>query len=299
MFQKTAAEIAGRQVSEALPECLAATWKRYAERVFDGERLVLRERGQEVTYGLVWFPLHAPDGGTLFAGGYAFDVTPLTTAEQELRHTTLKMLQAQQAERSRLARFLHDDVGQCLSAVGLQLDLLRMDFEEGCPEVAPRTREMQQTLEIVMAGVRDYSYALNPDLVQRAGLFAALDRLAGRNRKEFSGILRFLPDTTLRFPPAVGSALYTIAQEAVENAIQHSGCSTIELIIKSTRNGPALEVRDNGSGFNSADLGGSHRGLGLLVMEHYAEQVGLRLSVDSEKGRGTVVRAVYESGSRE
>jgi signal transduction histidine kinase len=81
----------------------------------------------------------------------------------------------------------------------------------------------------------------------------------------------------------------------VRNARQHSGCSLIEVILKSTKSGPALEVRDNGKGFDSSDFGGFSRGLGLLVMEHYAAQAQLQLSVSSELGTGTVVRAVYGS----
>jgi len=126
-----------------------------------------------------------------------------------------------------------------------------------------------------------------------------MDRLVGRTRKRFAGNLRLMADSTLRVPPPVGSALYKIAAEALENALQHSGCSQIELIIKSTPNGPGLEVRDNGKGFEAADLGGPHRGLGLLVMEHYAAQNKLRLSVTSERGKGTTVRAVFANGSGE
>jgi signal transduction histidine kinase len=207
------------------------------------------------------------------------------------------MLKAQASERGRLARFLHDEVGQSLSAAGLQLDLLRMDFESAAPLIGARTTELQGMLETIMAGVREFSYELNPDIVERAGLHAAMDRLVGRTRKNFSGNLRLMADSSLRFPPDIGSALYKIASEALENALQHSGCSLIEVIIKSTPGGPALEVRDNGKGFDADGLMETNRGLGLLVMEHYAEQAKVRLSVTSEKGKGTTVRAIYENGS--
>jgi signal transduction histidine kinase len=209
------------------------------------------------------------------------------------------MLKAQASERGRLARFLHDEVGQSLSAAGLQLDLLRMDFEQAAPAIRARTAELQAMLETIMAGVREYSYELNPDIVERAGLHSALDRLVGRTRKSFSGNLRLLADSTLRFPPQVGSALYKIAAEALENAIQHSGCSLIEVIIKFTPAGPTMEVRDNGKGFDADGPLEINRGLGLQVMEHYAELAKLRLSVSSERGRGTTVRAIYEYGPME
>jgi signal transduction histidine kinase len=71
----------------------------------------------------------------------------------------------------------------------------------------------------------------------------------------------------------------------------HSGCSTIEIAVKVTRAGPALEVRDNGHGFDPAEIASGRRGLGLLSMEHYAAQAGLSLSIESDRATGTAVRA--------
>jgi signal transduction histidine kinase len=127
--------------------------------------------------------------------------------------------------------------------------------------------------------------------VERAGLRSALDRLAARIRERFAGTIRLNVDPSLKIDPKLASALYQIAQEAVENAVQHSGCSLIEIAVKSTRNAPILEVRDNGRGFDPGDLAGGCRGLGLLSMEHYAAQAGLDLSITSNKSMGTGVRA--------
>jgi two-component system, NarL family, sensor histidine kinase UhpB len=297
LFGKPAADLRGCLIADLLPEGEAQKWQNRIRHAVEGKFTLRRERIGESLFGVITYPVRSPDASIVYAGGYALDITAVGTAEKELRETTLRILKAQESERARLARFLHDEVGQSLSAAGLQLDLLRMDFETAAPEIAPRTVELQAMLETIMAGVRDFSYELNPDIVERAGLHAAMDRLVGRIRKRFSGNLRLMADSTLHLPPPVGSALYKIAAEALENALQHSGCSQIELIIKSTPDGPALEVRDNGMGFEAADLGGPQRGLGLLVMEHYAAQNSLRLSVTSERGKGTTVRAVFASGS--
>ena len=106
-------------------------------------------------------------------------------------------------------------------------------------------------------------------------------------------------DPSLKLDPKLASALYQILQEAVENAVQHSGCSAIEIAIKSTRTGTVLEVRDNGRGFDPADLVSGRRGLGLLSMEHYAAQAGLELTITSTPETGTKVRAAMpEAGER-
>src|ERR1700724_694224 len=94
-----------------------------------------------------------------------------------------------------ISRFLHDEVGQVLSAVGLQLDALRHDLGARTPELEQRTSEIQQMLETMIASIRDLSYELNPSVVQRTGLQFALERLAGRFHEAFSGGVRLQLDS--------------------------------------------------------------------------------------------------------
>jgi signal transduction histidine kinase len=127
--------------------------------------------------------------------------------------------------------------------------------------------------------------------VERAGLRSALDRLTARIRGRFAGAVRVNADPSLKLDPKIATALYQIAQEAVENAAKHSACSVIEIAVKSTKAGPVLEVRDNGRGFDPADVLGGRRGLGILSMEHYAAQAGLDFSIRSNRETGSVVHA--------
>ena len=147
-----------------------------------------------------------------------------------------------------------------------------------------------------MEDVREYSYRLNPSTVERAGLRSAFDRLIIRVRERFSGNVRLNVDPSLKLDPSIAPALFQIAQEAIENAVRHAACTSIEVAVKSTRNGPSLEVRDNGRGFDDADVAFGRRGLGLMSMEHYAAQAGLSLSIISARGDGTTVRASQAEG---
>src|SRR5450432_1244050 len=88
----------------------------------------------------------------------------------ELRHTVLGALKAQAGERSKVAKFLHDIIGQNLTALGLQLDLVRMDLETVSPATCAHVLEIQQLLGAMMEEVREFSYQLNPSIVERAGL---------------------------------------------------------------------------------------------------------------------------------
>lgn len=290
LFGKAAGELSGKPVLEAVDAVRAKTWCSRASRALGGETLYLRERIANSHWYITVFPFQADDG-TRYAGAIAREITPWRSAEQELRNTVLGALKAQEFERNMLSKFLHDQVGQNLTALGLQLDLARMDLETVSPETCERIKEVQKVLEAIMEQVRDYSYHLNPSAVERAGLRSALDRLVIHIRERFTGGLRLNVDPSLKLDPKIASAFFHIAQEAVENAVQHSSCSAIEIAVKSTRTGASMEVHDNGRGFDPADILGGARGLGLLSMEHYAAQAGLDVSIASDKKTGTTVRA--------
>jgi PAS domain S-box-containing protein len=290
IFGKPASQLAGRPVAELLAPELAGVWRDRFARAFEGETVVLRERRGDAIWYLTVFPLRF-DGEIRYAGGSAREITAWSSADQELRYTVLGALKAQEFERNMVSRFLHDTVGQNLTALGLQLDLVRMDLESVSPETCARVVEIQQVLEAMMQHVREYSYELNPSTVERAGLRSALDRLTGRIRGRFTGSMRLNVDPSLKIDPKIAAAMFQIAQEAVENAVQHASCSNIEIALKSTREAVALEIRDNGKGFDTSDLLRGCRGLGLLSMEHYAAQAGLDLSITSNREMGTTVRA--------
>lgn len=286
-------DLQGHTVAAALEHELAVAWSDRLDRALRGEILTLRERRGDAIWTISVFPIRL-DGEIRYAGGLCRETTSRSKAEQELRHTVFGALKSQEFERNLVSRFLHDSVGQNLTALGLQLDLVRMDLESISPPTCDKIAEIQKLLEEMMEAVREYSYELNPSAVERAGLRSALDRLAVRIRPRFSGSLRMSVDPSLNLEKKIAASLYQIAQEAVENAVQHSSCSTIEIAVKSTRAGTFLEVRDNGRGFDPADLLGGGRGLGLLSMEHYAAQAGLDLAITSTREMGTTVRAAAE-----
>jgi PAS domain S-box-containing protein len=279
-----------RPVVDVLSGETAKAWCTRFGKALAGETLHLRERRGETIWYIDVYRVVLKDGAR-YAAAVAREMTPWKTAEQELRNTVLSALKAQEFERNTLSRFLHDSVGQNLTALGLQLDLARMDLETVSPETCVRLGEIQKVLETIMEQVREYSYHLNPSAVERAGLRSALDRLLTHLRVRFTGGLRVNVDPSLKIDPKIASAFFHIAQEAAENAVQHASCSAIEIAVKSTRAGATMEVRDNGKGFDPANILGGSRGLGLLSMEHYAAQAGLDLSITSDRKTGTTVRA--------
>ena len=206
--------------------------------------------------------------------------------QADLARTLIGAIDDRETELARLSRLLHNEVSQVLSAIGLQLDLMRMDFKEQTPAIESRTAEIQTMLDQVIARLRTMSNDLNPSAVERAGLHFALDQLVGKVRETFPGNVRLHFDPFVRVPMPVAGALYKIAECAVEAASRRPGCSELELQVKRQRNEIVLEVRHNGdSGDDARTL------LPRLLMEHQASRNQIALHVKSLPDRGAVIRA--------
>jgi two-component system sensor histidine kinase UhpB len=209
-----------------------------------------------------------------------------------LKRMLVSAINAREAENRRAARILHDQVGQILTAVGLQLQVLNLDFGEGTAGLSGRIQETLQALDVAMEQVRSLSYDLNPAVVERAGLQAALDRLVGRFRSLFDGTIRFAYDSTVQVPHVVAEAWYRIAELSIDNAIRHAAAQRIELHVRRQGSGAALEVRDDGRGFH-VEEGKRMAGLGLLLIDHYTQQANVRTDLTSSPGLGTVIRSEF------
>jgi signal transduction histidine kinase len=218
----------------------------------------------------------------------------MNVSQSFLKRMMISAINAREVESTRVSRLLHDEVGQVLSAVGLQLDVLKLDFQQQSPDIVARVNEIQKMLDTAVSQVRSLSYDLNPAVVERAGLQLALDRLVGRFRENFAGTIRFLYDAPERAPLMVANAWYKIAELALDNAVRHGQASLVELQVRARNTGIIMEVRDDGRGFSGAETGERTPGLGILLMEHYSTQAPITFELTSAPGKGTVVRSVYQ-----
>ena len=200
------------------------------------------------------------------------------------------LVAAREAEGTRVARVLHNEVGQLLSVVGLQLDVLKHDLQARVPEIAARTAEIQQLLERAITQVRGLSSELNPAIVERGGLQFALERLCGKYRDKFKGSLRLQYDQTIRVPLAAGNAIYKICELALENAVTHAKATQIEVLARPADGGTTVEIRDNGCGFEPQQVSVKSSGLGLILMAHHGLQGGVQYTLKSTTGKGTVIK---------
>jgi signal transduction histidine kinase len=216
--------------------------------------------------------------------------TAAPATQPGLAETLVAAIHENEAVLARVARLLHDDVSQVLSAVGLQLDAMKMDFRDQTPAIEQRAVEIQGMLEQAIEQLRDISNELNPSIVERAGLQFAMDRLAGKVRKNFAGSLRLHFDPSARIPTAVATTFYKIAECAIDNALVRSGCSQIEVKLKRLPAEFVLEIRDNG---HIDELDSSTVTWGRLLMDYHAKKRHVALSVQNIAKEGTVVQASF------
>ncbi len=193
-------------------------------------------------------------------------------------------------ERQRLGRELHDSVTQSLYGIALYSQaaaghLARENYEQ----VDEFLGEINKTAQEALAEMRLLIYQLRPPVLEKEGLLTALQaRLAAvEGRAGVKTELR--TDLTMRLPPALEEGLYHIAQEALNNALKHAHARWVNVSL--LQNGPAvsLEIRDNGLGFEVANAYQEGK-MGLSAMESHASELGGKLTIDSEPGKGTRIR---------
>jgi two-component system sensor histidine kinase UhpB len=201
-----------------------------------------------------------------------------------------RLLAAQEEERSRVARELHDDALQRIAVIRHELDEAT---EHGGPEMARRIAGVSGELEDLGVVLRTAAHQLHPSVVEKAGIVRALGALAAEfGRTAGLDVRLALPPADVPVPPATGVAAYRIAQEALRNVVKHGGVQQADLALEATGGTLTLRVADAGKGFDT-ESGRAEDGLGLIAMRQRAEAVGASLAITARPGGGTVVTATF------
>ena len=208
--------------------------------------------------------------------------------EQERREAGQLVVRAQEQERRRLARDLHDEVNQALTAILLRLEALAQDLP---PSEAEAVAGLKRLVDQAMTELLSLARQLRPSALDDHGLIPALSAQVKRFARH-SGI-----DATLEtdgqwdgLDEDKQATIYRVGQEALSNVIQHAGANRVQVRLAAQNGGAALVVEDDGAGFDPS--GDDHDGLGLGGMTERARLVGGELDVMSSPGSGTTVRLV-------
>jgi PAS domain S-box-containing protein len=223
----------------------------------------------------------------------ARDITEEQRIQENQRRYLEQVTRAQELERKRISRELHDDTIQSLVVLGRQLDGLATSKEELPQELRHRLEELWQQCNNIMQGVRRLSQDLRPAALDRLGLLPALHMLAN-DTSQYSGIpinLRVL-GTERRLGEEVELVLFRIVQEALRNIWRHSEATNAEVTIEFTNYKIKITISDNGKGFDlpaSVSDFAKEGKLGLAGMEERARLVGAVLTANSKIGQGTKI----------
>ncbi len=247
-----------------------------------------------------WFlsrarPIRDENGKIVRWFGTNTDITESIEAERTLaeKRSLQRLVAAQEEERTRIARDIHDHLGQQLTALRLKLQILRSQGGS-VPEVNELIEEIQTIAEKLDEDIDFIAWELRPSALDNIGLVSALDRFVREwsNHFEVEADFHSALFGPKRLGPDIEPVLYRIAQEALNNISKHSQATKISVILARERGCAVLSISDNGIGFDpeKRDFDGSRdQGVGLIGMSERAAYVGGTIEIQSDAGKGTTV----------
>jgi signal transduction histidine kinase len=214
----------------------------------------------------------------------------LARSHQALRDLASHLQSVREQERTEIARELHDELGQAMTALKMDLHWVGHRVRAAGPQVAARIGAMSKLLDGSVEAVRRISSQLRPKLLDDLGLSAAMEWQA-REFERRSGVacrIRSEPDDIV-VDAARSTALFRIFQETLTNVARHAKASRVEVVVRDHGETVEMTVRDDGKGIRSDEVA-SGRSLGILGMRERVRPLGGRLDLSGDPGRGTTVR---------
>jgi len=220
---------------------------------------------------------------------------------KDLRETSRRLVEVQEAESRLLAGELHDRVGQNLTALGLNLSIVANGLApEDYPELVARLEDSSLLVQGTVDAMRDVMAELRPHALDDYGLPAALRSLAtGFSRRTGIQVAFEADSPAADVPKTVDLAMFRIAQEALNNVAKHSKANRVDIEFRRVNGTALLSVADTGIGFDPRGIGASrpNGGWGLLIMRERAEAVGAQFSLKADPDAGVQVLVEYGVGT--
>ena len=234
------------------------------------------------------------NGDGSFAGfiGSAIDVTDQKLAQQALEKLSRQLIEAQEKERRRIARDLHDDICQRLALLSMELDQANRSVNEPADETKRRLKEIQQHCSEIAGDVQSLSHELHSARLDYLGIAAAIRGFCHEFSKQHEVSIEFTErDVPADLPREISLCLFRVAQEALHNAAKYSGVSRYAVELNATAEQIQLVVSDCGRGFD-VEAAKGNRGLGLVSMQERVHLVHGSFHVESQPGKGTKIVAL-------
>lgn len=234
--------------------------------------------------------LNGPDSPLVLA--MVEDITQRKQMEEALSDVARKLVEAQEKERARIARELHDDINQRLALLSMEVEQLQANPSE----IEPRGQRLRKGIHEISADVETLAHDLHPSRLEYLGAVEGMRSWSKDFAERQKLVLDFTSDVRNPMPPEIGVSLFRVLQEALQNAVKHSGVKRVEVKLQEDSESLHLVVRDAGRGF---DVQAASRGkrLGLTSMRERIRLVNGTLTIDSKPNGGTAIEARVPFGA--
>jgi PAS domain S-box-containing protein len=240
------------------------------------------------------------NGDGSFAGfiGSAIDTTDQKLAQQALEKVSGQMIEAQEKERSRIARDLHDDICQRLALLSMEIDQAKRVSADSPETTKEKLQEIRKHCSEITGDVQSLSHQLHSSKLESLGIEAAIRGFCREVSRQHEVNVDFTcRNVPKHLPKAISLCLFRVAQEALQNAVKYSGVSEFTVELLTLEDEIHLAVADEGAGFDVEEAK-RNQGLGLMSMQERVQLVNGMLSVESNPGKGTQVLAVVPLDGR-
>jgi signal transduction histidine kinase len=219
------------------------------------------------------------------------DITEHKLAEEALSQVSRRLIEAQEQERTRIARELHDDIGQRLALLAIKLQQFHLNSPDLSPEGRSHTGELWKQTIGIATDIQSLSHELHSSKLQHLGIAAAIRGFCKEFGEQQNVEIDFQThDLPSPLPPDTSLCFFRVLQEALHNSAKHSGVRHFEVRLWGAASEIHLTVSDSGSGFDS-EVTKAARGLGLISMEERLKALNGAFLIESKPKRGTTVHA--------
>lgn len=300
----SAQEIRGKSISIIIPpdrdDELAGIIEKIkkGEHINNHETVRLNNKGERIDVSVTISPIRSDSGGIIGASAIIRDISARKIAQEELRKSNeqlrdlyRRLQSAREEERTRIAREIHDEFGQTLTALKIDLAWIKKRLLKEQTAVDQKIESMSKTIGMAMNSIKKLSSDLRPGILDDFGLVAAIEWQAEefelRTGKKCELVLDF---DSSEINENISTAVFRILQETLTNIMRHAGANNVKLKLEEENGELVFTIHDDGKGMDKGEMS-PPRSFGLLGIRERAAALGGKVDIESYPGKGTTVSA--------
>lgn len=219
--------------------------------------------------------------------GVGIDISERNKIQEELRELASHLQIIREEERSRIAREIHDELGQQLTGIKFDLSWLKKKLHDSPLDILNKLKDAMVTMDDTMKKVRQIATQLRPSVLDDLGLIAAMEWQSYEFQKRFDIKTEFISvDATIAVPADIATALFRVYQESLTNVLRHAAAKQVTTVLTIDNNNLILEISDNGIGFEMSEIE-NKKTLGITGIRERTIMMRGNFHMESQKGKGT------------